>query len=190
MQPIARRPKPPDDAVGFRPNPRFQRIYEAKLAKDVPTLINALADPDFRRTVARYLAGLGATEAIPEIRRLLQVSDPDTRSAAARALGQLSASAAVPELVEIAQHDPSTVTRSWVIAALGQIGDSRAKDSLERILAADEEIWLRRSAASALATTGERSSIPILRRASRREPVVRRLRYHRAIRAITRRHRN
>lgn len=187
MQPITKRPKPPDDPVGFRPNPRFQRVYEAKLANDVPTLIDALADPDFRRAATRFLAGLRATEAIPEIRRLLRVSDPDTRSTAAKALGQLSASAAVPELVEMAQHDPSKVTRSWVIAALGQIGDLRAKDSLETILACEEEIWLRRSAASALGTTGERSSIAVLRRAARSDSLVRRPRYYRAIWAIARR---
>jgi HEAT repeat protein len=139
----------------------FGRIFDAKRAGDIDYLIAALSDPDHRVAAARYLGELKAVAAVPELMRLLDAGDPDVRTAAAQALGRIGPKDAVPRLIEVAAHDTAGPTRSYAIGALGLIGDPRAKNVLHDTLS-DPEVWLRRSATSALERVGDQSSADLI----------------------------
>jgi HEAT repeat protein len=187
MKPFKVRPDPPDSPGGLQPNPRFRAIRLAKLQGDVDTLVAALADPDYRTSAARYLADVGAEEAAPAVERLLDAGDPVVRAIAAKVLGRLGARGAVPRLIEVAERDPSDVVQSYAVEALRKLNDVRARPILEHIVATHDQVSLRRGAALALERVGNKRSVLVLNEALRREPLLRRLRYYRAIRAARRR---
>jgi hypothetical protein len=70
---------------------RLRRLMTARRITDTATLVASLRDPDNRSFAAMYLSELGATEAAPEIVRLLEANDPLVRSRAARARSGCSA---------------------------------------------------------------------------------------------------
>jgi HEAT repeat protein len=179
---------PPDNPSGFKPNPRFKAIYQAKASGDVVQLIEALSDPDYRRTAATYLGELGSRDAIPHLVRLMRANDPAARGTAARVLGQLSAVEALSDLVSLVEHDRDDLPRSYAIRALGLIGRPEARQPLERILGDREsDVRLRRLAVDSLAVVGDANSVMIIEQAASWESMLRRARYRKARRAILRR---
>src|SRR5690348_12813712 len=90
---------------------RLARVLAAKDASDVAFLRASLRDPDNRHIAATFLGELGATEAAPEVVRLLDANDPLARSNAARALGLLGARESLPRLIELAESDPVPYVR-------------------------------------------------------------------------------
>ncbi len=127
----------------------------------LPTLVEALADPDpnVRQAVAEAIGRIGkaAREAAPVLAGLLKDQDADVRYYTAKALGRigLDAEAAVPGLVE-ALEDEETMVRCAAAEALGKIGPSTeaAVSGLMALLGDTSSAWARRSAARALAAMG------------------------------------
>jgi HEAT repeat protein len=158
-------------------------MYAAREQDDRRFLIRALSDPEHRRAAARFLADLGAIEAIPEIERLLDASDAGVRRTASRTLGQLRAVAALPKLREVAADDVDPVTRSWAIAALGAIGGEHAVGDIAVFLN-DPDWFVRRAAAFSLGVLGAAEGLPILARARKKERWTHRREFRKAARRI------
>ena len=70
---------------------RLRRARRAKLSGDSTYVVAALQDPVTRGLAAKYVAAMGATEAVPDLVRMLGAHEPYPRSAAAAALGKLQA---------------------------------------------------------------------------------------------------
>jgi HEAT repeat protein len=158
----------------------------ARRVGDRTTLVASLRDPDNRSFAARYLGELGATEAAPEIARLLEANDPSVRSEAARALGLLGASEALPRLIELAADDPVPHVRGNAVTAVGRLDSSNAVTLLIDYLV-DREWQVRVGAAYALGLIGDPRGVDAIRQARRREGflhLARRRAYANAIRAI------
>jgi len=175
-------------AVDDSSNQRLERMRGARAAGDSAYLVRSLADPDNRHLAALYLADLRATEAIPEIRRLLGAGDPLARANAARALGKLSDRGSSPCLRELATSDPVPFVRGWAVGALGEVHDEAAAPTLAELLR-DSEWQVRVAAAYALGRLGAAEFIPAVRAARRREGfmhLARRRAYSNALRELRR----
>jgi len=94
-------------------------------------------NPEWRYYAVIALASINATEAIPQIAKLLDDPDIRVRSEAVGALGWLKAKQFVGRLLKMLKTDPDL--ESSLIYALGLIGDVRAvKPLAERLLAYTE----------------------------------------------------
>jgi phycocyanobilin lyase subunit alpha len=167
-------------------NAAIQRVRTARRDRDCQYLVNALTDPVVRPWAARYLGKLGAADATPALRRLLDVSDPKARLAAADALAMLGAVEATEDLIVLAECDPDVAVQCHAVCALGALRDARSTPLLVRLLASRSR-YVRLSAASALSQFGDDSVLEALRAASRREPFYLRRTYRKAIRRIRKR---
>ena len=164
---------------------RLLRFAAARKEPDIPYLLEALLDPEFRQFAAKTLGELGVERAIPKLLRLLDVNDPDTRAAAAGALGKLRAREATSRLIEMAHDDPEAFVQTWAIDALRRIATPDAVQALIELLE-HESAAVRGFAAVSLGRAGDQRALDSLRSACRREPWRRRVPYLRAIRALTR----
>lgn len=169
-------------------NPADEALRQVLIAKaegDVASLIAALRDPDpgVRSCAARYLAKLGAVEAIPALLMLLNATNFHVRTAGVLALGRLRATEAVPALLEAVDIGPEDVFRAWAIDALGKIRSNEAVPKLIDVLSSPHE-GLCRTAAAALGAIGDPSAVPALQAKAQRESWMGRRHYRRALRRI------
>jgi bilin biosynthesis protein len=164
-------------------NEKVRKLVAAKSKRDAPYLLEALRDPEARTIAARYLADIGATEAIPSLMRLLSATDTRTRSAAIKALWSLGAVEALPDLEALAANDASPVVRSHAVGALERLGDPRAIPVLIEALQ-DSDGAVAWCAATALGSLGDVTAIEPLKAAAKRAHFLRRGAYRKAIRRI------
>ena len=150
-------------------------------------LVGFLADPIKASRASTYLAQIGATEAAPEIERLLSASQPYIRVAAVAALGKLRARDAAGSVEHLARGDQNQAVRSFALVALAEILGPDARPTIRSAVADDPDWRTRRAAALALGLVGDREDLNILSSAAAEEPRWRRRRYHQARRAIRRR---
>ncbi len=140
---------------------RLREILRAKYRKNIPYLISTLNDDENRFAVIRYLVKMNATEAIPEIRRLLRTSDSHVRNEAVIALGKLGARDAIPDIERIAESDPEPWVKAWAIDTLRILGSESALHiALENI--ADEDSRVRASCAMVVGERGSEEDLPAL----------------------------
>jgi HEAT repeat protein len=131
-------------------------------------VVAALRDPATRYAAAGAAADLGATEAIPDLLRLLRASDPHTRVAAAKALGKLQAVEAAQPLREIAGSDEVGRVRSYAAEALARLADPQSTPLLVELLASSR--WRdRMAAAHTLALVGDPTALEAVEAARRRD---------------------
>jgi HEAT repeat protein len=153
----------------------------------VAALIEGLDDPVEGTTAARFLADVGASEAIPELLRHLRSEDPHIRSSALIALGRLRAASAAPQIEEALLSDEVPWVRAAAIeAAEGAVPLESLRPLLHRAL--EDERWNARFvAARTLEGVGDSSDLAGLRAAKKADVWWRRGVYRKAIRAIRRR---
>jgi HEAT repeat protein len=159
---------------------RRTRIYLARRAGDVPTLVQALRDPDLRAFAARSLAKVGDRSAARHIAPLLYASDPSCRIEAVRALGELRSDDHVHDVISISENDPDELARRWALASLGYFEPGAVLSTLSRALRSDER-RIRQAAAVGLGHLATPEAIELLRGAMRSEPLWRRRPYRRAM---------
>jgi len=165
-------------------NQMIQAVRIAKVDCDVAFLMDSLTDPDVRGFAARYLADIGAEEAIPSIARLLSASDARVRSSAVKALGKLRAKELAPRVMEMVKRDESSVVRSHAVGALGRIGGDRRVQGVLIDALSDPEPAVGWCAAHELGSVGDTDAIePLLAAATRAHP-LRRGTYRKAVRRI------
>lgn len=143
-------------AAGTIPGPEAVRL-----------LVNsALHDEveEVREVAVKLLAGRRAAEAIPFIERALETESDLLRATAADALREMGDRSSVPALLK-ALDDPYFKVRSLSAHALAKIAPSDAdvRRALARRLEAESEELTRVDLAWALAKTGDRSAMGIIR---------------------------
>lgn len=156
---------------------RRRLIWEAKDRGDVAYLTDAARrDVDFRDVAAQFLGEVGDASAIGTLVELLRDANPQVRAAAVRSLGRLEAREASPTLFILARDDPVFYVRDWSMQALAEIGEPDvvplALDAL-----GDEDVRIRRSAAIVLGRVGSPDALDPLRRAKKRDHLLRRALY-------------
>jgi HEAT repeat protein len=159
---------------------RRTRIYAARRAGDVPTLVGALRDPDLRAFAARSLAKVGDRAAAPHLAPLLHASDPACRIEAARALGELRSEEHVHELISLSETDPDPLVRRWTLASLGYLDPAVVLPTLRAALHNGDR-QIRQAAAVGLGHARSPEALTLLRQAIHHEPLWHRGPYRRAI---------
>jgi HEAT repeat protein len=144
------------------------RLFRAHREGDLVYIIESLRfAPEDASVAAHWLADAGATEAIPELVRLLDVAHGPARGAAARALQRLGPpEEAKRRLVEMARTDDRVGTRVVAAIALGEYRDPALTNVLVELL--DDPNWnVRRGAAAGLEKLGDPTALEPLRRGLR-----------------------
>lgn len=139
---------------------RVRQVAAAPTPADLPELISALDDPDFRvrRDAAGAIARLGleAREAVPALTDALDDEFAFVRQRAAWALTRIGDDAALDALRAWAQTiDPDELDHA--MDALGTLGDAESVDLIADWMTWDDP-WIRRSAARALVRIGPPSA--------------------------------
>jgi HEAT repeat protein len=145
----------------------LSRLFDAKARGDRAYLIESLRlEPEHAGLAADSLANEGATEAIPNLTRLLGAADPNARIAAIKALERLGLPDQLkPRLLEIARTDEAGV-RAWATSALGSYGDRDLTPFLVSLI--DDPSWRVSSAAVlALRKQGDPLALERVREARR-----------------------
>lgn len=124
-------------------------------------MFDAPSSPTERAAVARALAHVDATAAIPALRRAFADQDPWVRYYAARSAGHVRRAETVATLVELALGDPVPPVRIAAIEALGAIGDPAGLEALVP-LASDPDCTIVRPALGALELLHGRETIDLL----------------------------
>lgn len=118
---------------------------------------------------AKSLIALDATDAIPEVCRILKDGKTsDNRAAAAYVLGFLAGQAAINCLLKALRGSDSVKVRSHAAEALGHTGDERAVDGLIGALT-DRAATVRYWAAFALGEIGSHAALVPLRKLARED---------------------
>ncbi len=119
---------------------------------------------EVREVAVKLLAGRGAVEAIPSIERALETESDLLRATAAYALKEIADRSSVPALLK-ALEDPYFKVRSLSAHALAKVAPSEAevREALARRLEVETEELTRVDLAWALAKTGDRSAMGIVR---------------------------
>jgi len=136
----------------------------------------------------KYLGDIGATEAVPQILRLVSAGDPITRSTSIRSLTKLGAVDAVDELERVIAEDESGTVRTHAVSAISRLG---APDRVLPVLFGaldDPDGSVSACAAHHIGRLGDGSAIPALVEAKESHSFVRGGAYRKAIRKIRRRH--
>jgi HEAT repeat protein len=165
----------------------FSRVRAAAKNGDVTTLVGALSDEALAPTAAKYLAGLRATSAAPELIRRLGADNPYVRAAAAVALGKMRVGAAFRPLRELSESDPTPFVRAASLEAALEIADQDTVHGLAAKGLGDEHWQPRFVAAQALGRRGDPEDLAALRVAKDAEVWWRRGAYRKAIRQVRRR---
>lgn len=170
-------------------NQRCSELIKAKRRGDVDYLVAALTDAEIRAMAVKYLGQLGATEAVPQVRRLLAAGDPITRSTAIRALTRLDAREAVADLEDLIESDSSGTVRTHAVSAFRRLGEPA--DTIPVLFRAlrDPDGGVSACAAHQLGVIGDHSAIEPLREAQRSHSWIRAGAYRKAIRRIKLRNR-
>jgi HEAT repeat protein len=137
----------------------------------VPLVVARLtSDRDLfvRKTAAYALGRFSGTERTSALLAALKDKDPELRGAAAVSLGDHADAAAVEQLAA-ALYDKSAFVRARAAHALGVNGRAAAQavPALIRLLASDSDGEVKRHAATALGSVGDRSALQALEQASR-----------------------
>jgi HEAT repeat protein len=168
-------------------NQRGSELMKAKRRGDTEFLRDALVDAEIRTMAVKYLGDIGATEAIPQILRLVSAGDPITRSSSIRALTKLDAEEAVDELERVIAADESNTVRAHAVSAISRLGKpERVLPVLFRALE-DPDGSVSACAAHHIGRFGDASAIPALLKAKESHSIVRGGAYRKAIRRIRRR---
>jgi HEAT repeat protein len=146
--------------LGARPEPGILPPVVARLTSD--------KDPFVRKAAAYALAGFSGPERTAALIGALKDKDQEVRGASALALGDHADSTAVAPLAA-ALSDKNAFVRAQAARALGVNGPAAASavPELVRRLGSDGDGEVKRHAATALGTIGDRSALPALERASR-----------------------
>ena len=147
-------------SLGERPDRSVAPFVAARLTSD--------KDPFVRKTAAYALGRFSGTERTAALAAALKDKDLEVRGAAAVSLGDHADEAAVEPLAA-ALSDKSAFVRAQAARGLGVNGSaaSRAVSALISLLASDPDVEVKRQAATALGSMGDRSALPALERASR-----------------------
>jgi HEAT repeat protein len=167
---------------------RISELRKARDAGDTATLLEALRDPDIRGTAIRLLGKMKATEATPEISRLLVAGNPRVRLAAAKALAELQAVESARDVERLAVSDPDRAVRTHAIAAYAALEGSRATPTLIRLLS-DPDPWVSDAAVRSLGDVGDESAARSIELALKQQSFFSRGEYRRALRKLRSRER-
>lgn len=137
----------------------------------IPFVAGRLAsdkDPFVRKAAAYALGRFTGSERTAALIAALKDKDQEVRGAAAVSLGDHADAAAAAPLA-VALSDKSAFVRAQTARALGVNGSaaSFAVPALIRLLGSDPDGEVKRQAATALGSIGDRSALPALERASR-----------------------
>jgi hypothetical protein len=140
---------------------RLRAIREAEKRKDIPFLVEALDDPDWRANAVMALGDLGATDTVPEVTPLLEDDDAEVRLFAAQALGRLGGVEAAPRLRDLAFEDENERVRMWAATALAELGDPEAVRANVALLSMSS-MWIRANGAYQLEYLGDPQALGAL----------------------------
>ena len=146
-------------SLGERADPSVASPLGARLTSDKDAFV--------RKTAAYALGRFSGTERTAALLAALKDKDPEVRGAAAVSLGDHAESAAVAPL-SAALSDKSAFVRAQTARALGVNGSaaSQAVPTLIGLLTSDQDGEVKRQAASALGSIGDRSALQALDRAT------------------------
>lgn len=151
-------------------------------------LLSALRDPEVRDVATMLLGQMGATEAVPDVTRLLRAGGPGTRSSALKALTRLDARQALPDVLHLVTSDTNAAVRANAVSAARRLGEADAV--LPTLIAAldDPDGVVSACAAENLGWIADESVIPAIQAASDRMSFFYRRACRRAVRRIRKRH--
>ena len=113
-------------------------------------LVAALTDPALRTQAALALGDIGASDAAPELRRLLQGSlTPDARRACVEALGKLGDADSVPLIVPLTKSKDRSL-KHVAIDGLGGIPSDAAAEALRALTESEDKQAAQRAAVAML----------------------------------------
>ena len=147
-------------SLGERADPSVASPLGARLTSDKDAFV--------RKTAAYALGRFSGTERTAALLAALKDKDPEVRGAAAVSLGDHAESAAVAPLAA-ALSDKSAFVRAQTARALGVNGSGarQAVPTLIGLLTSDQDGEVKRQAATALGSIGDRSALQALDRATR-----------------------
>lgn len=163
------------------------RLREAKLAGDAETLLAALDHPTEARFAVRYLADLGANEAVPRLQGLVASRDPQIRADVASALARLHSVRDLPVLKRMAAKDPVPWVRAAALESIAELAPLAVSRSIIHSALSDAHWQPRIAAVSVLRDRGEQTDITALKAGARAVGFWERRRFTAAVRAISRR---
>lgn len=142
-----------------------QALGAFRSKKAVPDLLKTLTEvsASMRRIAAKSLGDIGDTSAAPGLRPLLTDPHQDVRRSAARALGILKDSESIVPLKKLLK-DSNEGVRVSAAFALGNIGNRSGRKVALAVLKTSNSPSVRARAAQALATIGDPSAIPALKK--------------------------
>ena len=141
---------------------------DAGSAAAIALRLSSDKDPFVRKTAAYALGKATGAERTSALIAALKDKEPEVRAAAAVSLGEKPDAAAVEPLAS-ALSDKSDFVRAQAARALGVNGRAaaRAVASLVKLLTSDPDGEVKRQAAVALGSIGDRSALSALERAAR-----------------------
>lgn len=145
--------------LGERPDPSVVPLLAARLTSDKDAFV--------RKTAAYALGRFSSTERTAALIVALNDKDPEVRGAVAVSLGDHADASAIAPLAA-ALSDRSAFVRAQTARALGLNGSAATQvvPALIRLLASDQDGEVKRQAAAALGSIGDRSALPALERAT------------------------
>jgi hypothetical protein len=184
------RTEEPERLRSVKPPTKSQRgseLIKAKRRGDTEFLRAALVDAEIRAMAVKYLGDIRASEAVPDLLRLLAASDPITRSTTIRALTKIGAEEAVENLERMIANDASGTVRTHAVSGISRLAEpERLLPILLRALE-DHDGSVSACAAHHIGRLGHEDAIPALRKARESHSFVRGAAYQKAIRRIKRR---
>ena len=147
-------------ALGERADSSVASALAARLSSDKNVFV--------RKTAAYALGKFSGTERTASLIAALRDKEPEVRGAAAVSLGDHADAAAIGPLTA-ALADKNAFVRAQAARALGVNGRAATQEvpALIALLASDTDGEVRRQAAIAIASIGDRSALPALERAAR-----------------------
>ena len=147
-------------SLGERADPSAAAALAARLTSDKDAFV--------RKTAAYALGRFTGTERTSALLATLHDKDPEVRGAASVSLGDHAESAAIVPLAA-ALSDKSPFVRAQTARALGVNGSAarQAVPTLIGLLTSDHDGEVKRQAATALGSIGDRSALQALDRATR-----------------------
>lgn len=152
----------------------------------VPALVDAIdhdvgvgRDRDTRlanrlnQNVARALGKLKATDAIPDLVRLLDSPEPKTRNTVVRAIGTIGGATGEKPLMEVVKNDEDPAVRNVAIAALGEMRSKAAIPTLvEMMFVVRDNISHYGAARFSLIQLGDAAVQPLIDTLGHKNPAV------------------